>query len=529
MIAGNDKIRLPLILGGYLALSLAMLTKFRYVIDPDVTSYISIAQKYLHRDFSHAINGHWSPLASWLAVPLLAMHVRPIMAFELMAILVGGVTLVGIHMLMAEIEVGENVRFVFLLSMVPLISLYALTEGNPDLLCLCLLIFYLYLLIGDGFSTNRYRGLTVGFLAGTAYLAKSYNFYFFLLHFTCLVGLIWYSSPPGSRRRTVLVNAFSGALVFILISSVWIGLLSHKFHHLTISTAGDYNFSYIRPGSPGHMVDTDGLLPPPNGTAYSAWEDPASIPKVAWSPLSSSRDFLYFIKNSAKNTAYYLQSLTKRPFLFLTIIFFLVWLVPFRIKHLGSKPFYLFLTVLLHPLGYLMLLFKERYVWLDYILLYILCAFIIFNLFHEVDVPKIRKFALLGATCSYIAMVPMASFFYLISADTYINHMKNIYFLSRKISETENFRHEKIASQIDNWCDDLYLSYYLKARYYGKVKKNITDEKLRKKLLTYKIDYYFVHGALENHLDILKFDEKFGDITIYKVVKSELAPGRNIS
>jgi hypothetical protein len=524
----KNKLHLFFVLGIYFVFSFVMISEFRYVIDPDVTSYISIAQKYLHGDIIHAINGHWSPFVSWLGLPLLALNIRPIIDFELMAIVVGGITLVGIYLLMSEIEIGENLRFLFALSFVPLISLYALTEGNPDLLSLCILIFYLYLIIGDDFKTNRFRGLSVGFLAAMAYLAKSYNFYFFFLHFTCLVGLIWYTSAERSERRVVLINAFSGVLVFVLISSLWITLLSKKYHSLTLSTAGNYNFSYIRPGSPGHMVDTDGLLVPPNRTAYSAWEDPTYIPKVAWSPFNSAQDFVYFIKNTAKNAVSYLLFLSRNPLFFFTIIYFSLLLLPFRVKALADKPFYLFLTVALHPIGYLMLLIEDRYLWIDDILLYILTAYIVSTLFSRIDITRLKKAGVLAITCGYLAIMPLASMIYLINSDNYINHFRGIYFLSNKMANYQNFKNEKIASQVENWCDDLYLSYYLKARYYGKVKEGITDNQLRKELIDDKIDYYFVHGAPKNHLDILRPEGKFGDITVYKVLLPEPGKGHKV-
>ena len=97
-------------------------------------------------------------------------------------------------------------------------------------------------------------------------------------------------------------------------------------------------------------------------------------------------------------------------------------------------------------------------------------------------------------------------------------HLKKIYFTSNAINKYYDLRNVNIASQGENWSDDLYLSYYLHARYYGKVKEHITDEQLKEKLISYDIQYYFVHGKLKNHIDILKPDKQFGDITIYKIV-----------
>ena len=179
MVAGVDlndgKIRLSVVLLAYISLALyfLFLNDFKYLIDPDVTSYISVAQKYLRGDYAHAINGHWSPLASWLAVPLLFMKIRPVLAFVLAAIIVGGFTLAGINLLMRTIGVRDHIRFLYGLSLSPLIAWYALTAGNPDLLSLCVLVYYLYLMMREDFKTNKYRGIIAGLLGAVAYLAKA--------------------------------------------------------------------------------------------------------------------------------------------------------------------------------------------------------------------------------------------------------------------------------------------------------------------------------------------------------------------
>jgi hypothetical protein len=526
-VAGVDlndgKIRLSVVLLAYISLALyfLFLNDFKYLIDPDVTSYISVAQKYLRGDYAHAINGHWSPLASWLAVPLLFMKIRPVLAFVLAAIIVGGFTLAGINLLMRTIGVRDHIRFLYGLSLSPLIAWYALTAGNPDLLSLCVLVYYLYLMMREGFKTNNYRGMIAGLLGAIAYLSKSYNFYFFLLHFTCFTFLYWRSSRDTSQRRTVLMNAFSGLLVFFLISGIWIGLLSYKYHTLTVSTAGDYNFSYIRPGSPGQAVDAGGLMPPPNRTAFSAWEDPTYIENVAWSPFQSKEDFYYFIEHTARNAATYLLYIKRKPVVFFTIVVFIVLLVPLRVKFLDNKPWYLFLTTLLQPIGYLMLYVEERYVWIDIVIFYILSAFLIDLIWRKMDVAKMRKVVFVSIICGYIAIWPIASFYYYAGAEVDLPHLKSIYLISRKISHYHDFRHANIASQAENWSDDLYLSYYLNARYFGTVKEGITDKQLKDKLVDYDVDYYFVHGTLGNHIDILKPEKRFGDLTIYKVVEPE--------
>ena len=43
----------------------------RYYINADVISYLDVADAYLRSDWQHAINGHWSPLYSWILATIL--------------------------------------------------------------------------------------------------------------------------------------------------------------------------------------------------------------------------------------------------------------------------------------------------------------------------------------------------------------------------------------------------------------------------------------------------------------------------
>jgi len=379
-------------------------------------------------------------------------------------------------------------------------------------------------MIREDFKTNGYRGIIAGLLGGIAYLAKSYNFYFFLLHFTFFVLLYWYGASKGRQRKVLLINGLSGLLVFLLIISCWIGLLTNKYNKLTVSTAGEYNFSFIRPGSPGQMVDTEGLMAPPNNTAFSAWEDPASIKKITWNPFQSISDFKYLLKNTAKNIAIYLSYIGRNHIIFFTIIYFVVMLAKFSIKN-TEKTLCLFLTTLLHPIGYLILLAEDRYFWFDYILYYILSAYLLEKISSKGWFTHIQNKLLYAIVISYIAILP---FIYINGAGGSIDHFRKIYTISKSLNIFGEFKNSNIASQVEDWSDDLYLSYYLNSRYYGKIRESITDEQLKKEFTDYNIQYFFVHGELKNHIDILRPYKKIDDIIIYKVTSTkDLPKGQN--
>ena len=65
---------LILALATYMILGIILLPHYQYVINADGFSYVTIAQKYAHGDFSNAINGYWGPLISWLLSALLLFN-----------------------------------------------------------------------------------------------------------------------------------------------------------------------------------------------------------------------------------------------------------------------------------------------------------------------------------------------------------------------------------------------------------------------------------------------------------------------
>ncbi|MCI0556816.1 MAG: hypothetical protein L0287_38240, partial [Anaerolineae bacterium] len=49
-------------------------------MNPDLVSYLLMAQHYLQGSFHLAVNGYWGPLFSWLIVPVLALLQDPVLA-----------------------------------------------------------------------------------------------------------------------------------------------------------------------------------------------------------------------------------------------------------------------------------------------------------------------------------------------------------------------------------------------------------------------------------------------------------------
>lgn len=507
----------------YLSLSLLLINVYPHNIDPDGTSYISLAQKYLRGDFVNVVNGHWAPMISWLIAPFISLGLEPILAHRITSIFIGIIALVGIDKLMLEIDITNFTRKLYLIALSPVVAWYSESGLGADMLCACVLLYYTHATLRDEYQNKRCASIACGILGALSYLAKNYNFYFFLLHFSCINACYWKQAKGSSQKRTIAFNFISAVVIFALLCGVWVGLISAKYHTITVGTAGVYNFSHIRPGhsTDTHPMLTDGFMPPPNETAFSVWEDPNSVKLVHWSPLSSFPDFIYYLKNVAGNIYKCFRGLAYNYILDLTFILILAaYLFSENFRH--KKVPYLLLTILLYPLGYFALYYDgQRYILIVPILLYILSAYLVDLIFLKYGKNRILNASISVVLCASLIILTLIRIKRDFRND--LNEMNDIYRVSANIEKHYNLRNVKIASQGGDWYRTIGLSYFLKARYYGKARDNITDEQLRHELKDYRIKYYLVFGILKNRINMLipeqKFESMQGELTVYRVAQ----------
>ncbi len=210
----------------YFFLSLILFSFYQYRINPDGISYLNIAHNYLTGN--DPINGFWGPLISWLLVPLLFLHLPNLLSFKIMMILLGALTLNGLYQLSQKLPMTEHIRNLLLFTAIPIVLFYTFAYITPDLLLLCLLVYY-----QNAVLSPKRNGVLIGTLGALAYFSKGYAFYFFIVHFPILMILL--------KDKTTLAK---GVLTFLVISSVWIFLISFHYGHFAIATTGSYNFAF---------------------------------------------------------------------------------------------------------------------------------------------------------------------------------------------------------------------------------------------------------------------------------------------
>ncbi len=502
----------------YFLVSVVLIRFYRFVVNADGISYISLAQNYLSGHFSQAISGHWAPLISWAVLPLLKLKIDPPLAFKITSIFIGLAGLFGVDLLLRRLCVPRNVRILYLLALGPVMAWYAQNFIGADLLCAVALIFYLNALLKPDYSERGTAGLSLGVLGAVAYLAKNYNFYFFILHFSCINVCYWWLAQDGRRRCNVAINFLVGMLVFALISGVWVGLISNKYHRFTVGTAGAYNISLVHPGSAGHPVQMDGFFAPPNQSAVSVWEDPTLIPLKLWSPARSGWDFFFYVTLVLHNVFKYVSGLATNYLFDLTFAFF-AYKVFFKGEKIVAGISYVWLTILLYPLGYFALYYDgQRYVLINAVLLYVLSACAVAAFLEKGGRARLKYpvFAFV-----YLSIIALTSYRVYKDYQPIIVRMDRIHDFAEEFAKEHGAGDKTVASENTAWNYSLATAYYLGCHYVGEARHGMRDTELERQLLANHVDYYLVEGDFKRHLAILKpmprLKSQPEDLTVYRV------------
>jgi hypothetical protein len=394
-----------------------------------------------------------------------------------------------------------------LVPLAPILVFISLVQPM-DFLLLCVLVYYLNCIFRKDYPDKLSNAALAGLLGACAYFSKPFGFPFFISHFV-LMHLCHYFRDSSARRR-VLRNAVAGFLVFSLLSGAWIALISNKYGYLTFSNMGRGVFAALGPESEhdtlekGDPIFFEGFFEPPNDTAYVIYEDPTTARKTTWSPLESKELLKHYITNILKNVRGTLRVYESYSGLSITIlIVYLLFLFasPFKALFSRSEILYPFLTVTLYTGGYAPFHIEARYLWIINILLFLMGGKVLTELFrHEFFRRNILKRILLTVFIISFVITPIKSVFQSLRGN--INRQMHVlgtelgnrYHISGNIAS--NRRKIEIATH-DSWHQTFRLTYWLKGRYFGQARDNISDEDLEKELRELDIDYYFFWGEAD--------------------------------
>src|SRR5688500_1710708 len=175
---------LPLVMVIFALWGAHVIPGWRYQMNPDGVSYLSIANKYLAGHFADAMNAYWSPLYSWLLAGLMAAGIESLLATKVLAILIGEAILASVWWLVAHLKLTRDIPFVVSLRLCPILIQYGMYVTTEDLLLTAALLLYLALVSSPSYEDRWYSRAVYGALGALAYLANVYALPLFLTQFT---------------------------------------------------------------------------------------------------------------------------------------------------------------------------------------------------------------------------------------------------------------------------------------------------------------------------------------------------------
>jgi hypothetical protein len=500
-------LRLILILCIYLILGVILFRYYQFQINNDGIGYISTAKLYLTGNIYNAISDYWGPLLSWLLLPFMFFAKTPVAALEstkILSLILGFFTIIGIRQLSYRFEMDEIVRTVVLLIMVPVVLYFAMSVISPDLLMVCILVYFLAIIYDVNYPDKLTNAILCGILGALAYFTKSYGLTFFISIFLVLSIFHYLRDSDRNRRNKVLKNFLLGITVFLMISSVWVGLISFKDEKLTIGTAAEFNHALVGPESHGFPDYYQGIHKPGQVNQNYTIKP--------WSPFSSWHNFKYQLNLIWDNTIKMGNILNSFSYLSLLIIsaFIILLLIQPRRKLLKQNAIiYPLLTIILLAGGYVMILVEERYIWLIYVLLILMGGYLI-NLifktgFFTNKYVRLKKIGILVLFAFLFITMPVNYLFQ--NAHT----GENIYNLSNTLNGYGV--HGNVATN-DNIEEMNYLAYYMNITSYGQSPNTLSNIELQNELKNNHIDYYFVWNNNNSSFNL----QGYHDVTLGNIM-----------
>ncbi|MEI6128159.1 MAG: hypothetical protein WCQ99_16545 [Pseudomonadota bacterium] len=381
----------------YLAIGTCLLPFYRYQINPDGISYISIAQKYVAGECYHAINGYWSPLFSWLLIPGLYLRVEPLLAAKMLNLFVGMVVILSLCSFVRKFQIRQRTQFFFLFILIPLVLDFSYAQITPDLLTASVLIFYLNAIFDVNYPNKSRSGILCGIIGGLAYFSKHYCFLFFILHFPVMHAIHYFRDPSPLTRRNILRHFIKGLTVFLLMCSPWIGLISYKYGKLLFSTAGSLNLANLHPQAAAFKIPS--FIEPPGDEAYSVWDDPYyALQQFSWNPFASIRDMKHWVKVFFKHVCQILLIFINFSYAsFFIVVLYLLYMVLLKPKKIISESPIVFsvVSIVIYATGYCLIHLEDRFFIITFFL-FMLIGFYVIDKIDKNSFYKIRYVLMLS-------------------------------------------------------------------------------------------------------------------------------------
>jgi hypothetical protein len=296
----TNRTQLTVIFITYLIFALVFGFAYRYAINPDGVSLLRLAGYIAEGNFQYSVTSGWPPLITWLISPFLFFGFDGLTSARIVMALCGAGLVLISWLLACRFYLSNNMKFISVLAATLLISFWTIQTIGSDLLIATLILYYIYLVTAPGILSNRKRLFFCGITGGFSYLAHPSAFPLFLSHFPLLLFLRAYIDKykEGFSFKKVLRAWGIGLTGFLIVASIWVGIVSVKYGHLTISSAASAAHAVMGPKDTDrrHPFFVGGLYKPREGYQIHVFEDPSDVKFKTWSPFASREYFIYQLK-----------------------------------------------------------------------------------------------------------------------------------------------------------------------------------------------------------------------------------------
>lgn len=334
---------------------------YRYYIDPDAVAYLTMAKRAATGEPMRLVNALWSPLHPAMVAVCIKGGMDAVLAAQLTNGLACLLVLTGTYALLRRNRISAGTGLPLLLSLSCFLTYALYKQLFCDLWQVGLLLAYLLLVTSSRFLKKPGLWLLCGLIMALAAYAKVYSFYFLLLH---LPVALWLKSRAEGRGYPV--KAFATALGIQLTLLLPLSFLMHqKYGFWGLSKSGALNTSWTLMGHKTHLPGIKALIPPPHINSPYTWEDPYASEGVLHTRFESFAMMKSQAGHSAQAALQGVEAFNQlSPFLLVALL-----AAAFAIAVKRGGPFSAEHKVLLAaagimPLGYLLLHFEARYIWL---------------------------------------------------------------------------------------------------------------------------------------------------------------------
>ena len=378
----------------YILLCLSLFPWFKYIIDPDDTAYLRIAERWAAGDVHHAVNGMWSPLNAWIATPFLCLGAKAIYLFKYLNIGFGVILLAGMRRLMQKAGFTNQLLLPALAGLLPFALYATYHELAADWLQCTILILYLNLVFSERYTRHFIYPVACAVLGVLAFYAKYYNFHFFWLHFIA-VNIYLFRARDKRFSFRFFQYIFTGIVILLLGALPWILLLHHKYGFWKLNYSGAIDLSWSLDNKT-IRTPANPLLPPTEPGAASWWEDPFPLQHRYVTPFSSGRLLVRQLLISVKSVFTFILSLESG-----SLLLIIIWTLAIRqvLRDRWRNKFVALsvLTFITLPLGYFLFHIEARFIWPLILLGYLLGILYVNAYFKERNLPEISRKYLFAA------------------------------------------------------------------------------------------------------------------------------------